>query len=93
LDRKEAEVYHRLDPARLPRHIGHHHGRQRPLGATPAFARVAGTGRGWSVRSTVETAARIGIPSLTLYAFFRKENWKKTSRSEVDFLMGCCAAF
>ena len=40
-----------------------------------------------SVRSTVETAARIGIPSLTLYAF-SEENWKKRPRGEVDFLMG-----
>ena len=39
------------------------------------------------MRSTVETAARIGIPSLTLYAF-SEENWKKRPRSEVDFLMG-----
>src|SRR5437879_13325883 len=40
-----------------------------------------------SVRSTVETAARIGIPALTLYAF-SEENWKKRPKSEVDFLMG-----
>ena len=39
------------------------------------------------MRSTVETAARIGIPWLTLYAF-SEENWKKRPRSEVDFLMG-----
>jgi undecaprenyl diphosphate synthase len=38
------------------------------------------------VRSTVETAARIGIPALTLYAF-SEENWKKRPKSEVDFLM------
>jgi len=40
-----------------------------------------------SVRSTVETAARIGIPSLTLYAF-SEENWKKRPKGEVGFLMG-----
>jgi undecaprenyl diphosphate synthase len=49
--------------------------------------RVAGHRAGVaSVRSTVETAARIGIPALTLYAF-SEENWKKRPRSEVDFLM------
>ena len=50
--------------------------------------RVAGHRAGVaSVRSTVETAARIGIPALTLYAF-SEENWKKRPKSEVDFLMG-----
>ena len=39
-----------------------------------------------AVRSTVETAARVGIPSLTLYAF-SEENWKRRPRTEVDFLM------
>ena len=39
------------------------------------------------MRSTVETASRIGIPALTLYAF-SEENWKKRPASEVDFLMG-----
>jgi undecaprenyl diphosphate synthase len=38
------------------------------------------------VRSTVETAARIHIPVLTLYAF-SAENWKRRPRTEVDFLM------
>src|SRR4029077_6115541 len=40
-----------------------------------------------SVRSTVETAALIGIPWLTLYAF-SEETWKKRPPSEVHFLMG-----
>src|SRR5690348_8831541 len=49
--------------------------------------RVAGHRAGVaSVRSTVETAARVGIPALTLYAF-SEENWKKRPRSEVNFLM------
>jgi len=49
--------------------------------------RVAGHRAGVAaVRSTVETAARIKIPALTLYAF-SEENWKKRPRTEVDFLM------
>src|SRR5205807_8146988 len=49
--------------------------------------RVAGHRAGVaSVRSTVETAARIGLPALTLYAF-SAENWKKRPQIEVDFLM------
>src|ERR1700758_168090 len=49
--------------------------------------RIAGHRAGVAaVRSTVETAARIHIPALTLYAF-SEENWKKRPQSEVDFLM------
>src|SRR4029077_4164826 len=49
--------------------------------------RIAGHRAGVAaVRSTVETAARIHIPALTLYAF-SEENWKKRPKSEVDFLM------
>ena len=88
LDRKEAEVYQRLDPERLPKHIAiimDGNGRWAKRRHLP---RMAGHRAGvTSVRSTVETAARIGIPWLTLYAF-SEENWKKRPRSEVDFLMG-----
>jgi undecaprenyl diphosphate synthase len=87
LDRKEAEIYLRLDPERLPQHIAiimdgngrWAHGRHLP--------RVAGHRAGVaSVRSTVETAARVGIPAVTLYAF-SEENWKKRPATEVGFLM------
>ena len=88
LDRKEAEIYQRLDPERLPKHIAiimDGNGRWAKRRHLP---RMAGHRAGvTAVRSTVETAARIGIPWLTLYAF-SEENWKERSRSEVDFLMG-----
>ena len=87
LDRKESEIYSRLDSGRLPRHIAiimdgnGRWARQRHL------PRIAGHRAGvQSVRSTVETAARIHLPALTLYAF-SSENWKKRPPSEVDFLM------
>ncbi len=87
LDRKETEVYRRLDPARLPRHIAiimDGNGRWAKRRHLP---RVAGHRAGVAaVRSTVETAARIHIPALTLYAF-SEENWKKRPASEVGFLM------
>ncbi len=87
LDRKEAEMYRRLDPARLPRHIAiimDGNGRWAKRRHMP---RVAGHRAGVAaVRSTVETAARIHIPALTLYAF-SEENWKKRPRTEVGFLM------
>ena len=55
--------------------------------------RVAGHRAGVSaVRSTVETAARIHIPALTLYAF-SEENWKKRPGSEVSFLMGLLSRY
>src|SRR5262249_35905246 len=69
LDRKEVEVYRRLDPARLPQHIAiimDGNGRWAKRRHMP---RVAGHRAGvTAVRSTVETAARIHIPALTLYA-------------------------
>jgi len=87
LDRREAEVYRQLDPERLPGHIAvimDGNGRWAKRRHMP---RVAGHRAGVAaVRSTVETAARIGLPALTLYAF-SEENWKKRPRSEVDFLM------
>jgi undecaprenyl diphosphate synthase len=87
LDRKESEVYRHLDPARLPKHIAiimDGNGRWAKRRHMP---RVAGHRAGVAaVRSTVETAARIGIRALTLYAF-SEENWKKRPKSEVDFLM------
>src|SRR6202047_2784885 len=87
MDRKETDIYLRLEPARLSQHIAI------MLGGNGQWARrrtvpgVAGHHAGVAaVRSTVETAARIGIPALTLYAF-SEENWKKRPKTEVDFLM------
>jgi undecaprenyl diphosphate synthase len=93
LDRKESEVYRRLDPARLPQHIAiimDGNGRWAKRRHMP---RVAGHRAGVAaVRSTVETAARIHIPALTLYAF-SEENWKKRPKSEVGFLMGLLSRY
>ena len=93
LDRKEAEVYRKLDPQRLPTHIAiimDGNGRWAKRRHMP---RVAGHRAGVaSVRSTVETAARIHIPALTLYAF-SEENWKKRPAGEVGFLMGLLSRY
>jgi undecaprenyl diphosphate synthase len=87
LDRKEGEIYAHLDPARLPKHIAiimDGNGRWAKRRHMP---RIAGHRAGVAaVRSTVETAARIRIPALTLYAF-SNENWKKRPATEVGFLM------
>jgi len=93
LDRNESELYRRLDPGRLPNHIAiimDGNGRWAKRRHLP---RVAGHRSGvTAVRSTVETAARIGIPALTLYAF-SEENWKKRPQREVDFLMGLLSRY
>jgi undecaprenyl diphosphate synthase len=87
LDRKEAEIYACLNPARLPHHIAiimDGNGRWAKRRHLP---RIAGHRAGVdAVRNTIETAARIHVPALTLYAF-SEENWKKRPRSEVAFLM------
>jgi undecaprenyl diphosphate synthase len=82
----EAELAAGLDLARLPRHVAiimdgnGRWARQRRL------PRVAGHRAGiGAVRDTVESAARLGLEVLTLYAFSR-ENWKRPRR-EVDTLM------
>ncbi|MEP6643461.1 MAG: isoprenyl transferase [Acidobacteriaceae bacterium] len=87
LDRKEAEVYLRLDPQRLPKHIAIIMDGNGRWARRRHLPRMAGHRAGVSsVRSTVETAANIGIPSITLYAF-SEENWKKRPKTEVSFLM------
>ena len=87
LDRKEAEIYARLEPQRLPRHIAIIMDGNGRWARRRHLPRIAGHRAGVaSVRSTVETAARIHIPVLTLYAF-SAENWKRRPRTEVDFLM------
>jgi len=87
MNRKESDAYLRLDPARLPRHIAIIMDGNGRWARRRHLPRVAGHRAGVAaVRSTVETAARIGVPALTLYAF-SEENWKKRPKSEVDFLM------
>jgi len=87
MERKEADVYLRLDAARFPQHIAIIMDGNGRWARRRHMPRVAGHRAGVAaVRSTVETAARIGIPALTLYAF-SEENWKKRPKTEVDFLM------
>jgi undecaprenyl diphosphate synthase len=87
LDRKESEIYQRLDPERLPHHIAIIMDGNGRWARKRHLPRVAGHRAGvTSVRYVVECASRIGIPSLTLYAF-SEENWKRRPKAEVDFLM------
>jgi undecaprenyl diphosphate synthase len=87
LSRQESEIYSRLDAQRLPHHIAIIMDGNGRWARRRHLPRVAGHRSGVAaVRSTVETAARIGIHSLTLYAF-SNENWKRRPRLEVSFLM------
>jgi undecaprenyl diphosphate synthase len=87
LSANERAMYSRLDEERLPRHIAiimDGNGRWANRRHLPRFV---GHRRGvQTVRGVVETAARIGLSYLTLYAF-SAENWKRRPQAEVEFLM------
>jgi len=93
LNHKEADVYRHLDPARLPKHIAIIMDGNGRWARRRHMPRVAGHRAGVAaVRSTVETAARVHIPALTLYAF-SEENWKKRPETEVSFLMSLLSRY
>ena len=76
----------RLDMSRLPAHVAIIMDGNGRWAAKRNLPRVSGHREGAaSVRATVETAARIGIGHLTLFAF-STENWKRP-RFEVEALM------
>ena len=74
-----------ISPERLPVHVAIIMDGNGRWAGQRGLPRVAGHQAGIdAVRSTVETCARLGINSLTLYAF-SLENWKRP-RAEVDTL-------
>ena len=76
-----------IDPARLPRHVAVIMDGNGRWARSRGLARVEGHRRGKeSVRAVVETARRLGIPYLSLYAF-SSENWRRPV-DEVQALMG-----
>jgi len=87
LDRKEAEIFSQLNPSQLPKHVAiimDGNGRWAKRRHLP---RIAGHRKGVeSVRYVVETAARIHLPALTLYAF-SAENFLRRPPAEIQFLM------
>ena len=87
LDRKEAELYSQLDPSQMPQHVAiimDGNGRWAKRRHLP---RIAGHRKGVeSVRYVLETASRIGLPALTLYAF-SAENFLRRPPGEIQFLM------
>ena len=82
----EEKLFHQIDFERLPAHIAIIMDGNGRWAQGRKLPRVEGHRAGiTSVRETVETCARLGVPVLTLYAF-SIENWKRP-RSEVDMLM------
>jgi undecaprenyl diphosphate synthase len=81
-----------LDPARLPAHVAIIMDGNGRWAARRSLPRIAGHRAGAdSVRRTVETAARLGLECLTLYAF-STENWKRP-RLEIRALMDLLMEF
>ena len=82
---REWELACSLDPARMPAHVAVIMDGNGRWARRRNLPRVAGHRAGVEpVRVAVETCARLGLQSLTLYAF-SKENWKRP-KSEVDTL-------
>jgi undecaprenyl diphosphate synthase len=76
-----------LDPKRLPRHVAIIMDGNGRWARARGLPRIEGHRRGKeAVRAVVETARRLGIPFLSLYAF-SSENWNRP-QEEVDALMG-----
>jgi len=84
---EERAVYAKLTPARLPEHVAIiMDGNGRWAGAR-SLKRFLGHQQGAkSVQLVTETASRIGLPWLTLYAFSLENNLRRP-RAEVSFLM------
>jgi len=87
LSSEEQAVYRQLDPARLPQHIAIIMDGNGRWAGKRALKRFLGHQKGAeSVQYVVETASRINLPWLTLYAFSLENNLRRP-KSEVSFLM------
>lgn len=89
---RDDRLLQQIDPKRLPAHIAIIMDGNGRWAARRNKTRTAGHRAGAeSVRDSVETTARLGIPFITLYAF-SVENWKRPKR-EVDTLMALLKEF
>jgi len=87
LSPEERAVYDTLDPVRIPQHVAIIMDGNGRWAGKRALKRFLGHQQGAdAVRYVVETAARIDLPWLTLYAF-SLENKLRRPKSEVSFLM------
>jgi undecaprenyl diphosphate synthase len=87
LSAEERAVYATLKPERLPQHIAIIMDGNGRWAGRRLLKRFQGHQQGAStVQLVMETAARIGLPWLTLYAFSLENNLRRP-RAEVNFLM------
>ncbi len=87
LSAEEAAIYRRLDPSRLPEHVAIIMDGNGRWAGKRSMKRFIGHKQGAeSVQYVVETASRINLPWLTLYAFSLENNLRRP-RLEVSFLM------
>ena len=87
LSAEERGVYETLDPARMPDHVAIIMDGNGRWAGMRSLRRFLGHQQGAkSVQLVTETASRIGLPWLTLYAFSLENNLRRP-RAEVNFLM------
>ena len=87
LSADEFGIYSQLDPGKIPQHIAIIMDGNGRWAGKRALKRFLGHQQGAeSVQYVVETASRINLPWLTLYAFSLENNLRRP-KSEVSFLM------
>ncbi len=87
LSSEERRLYDQLDPARVPQHVAIIMDGNGRWAGKRALKRFLGHQQGAeSVQFVVETASRIDLPWLTLYAFSLENNLRRP-KGEVSFLM------
>jgi len=87
LSAAERSLYDTLDPARIPQHVAIIMDGNGRWAGKRALKRFLGHQQGAeSVQFVVETASRIDLPWLTLYAFSLENNLRRP-KNEVSFLM------
>lgn len=87
LSADETDIYAQLDPTRIPRHVAIIMDGNGRWAGKRALKRFLGHQQGAeSVQFVVETASRINLPWLTLYAFSLENNLRRP-KTEVSFLM------
>jgi len=86
LFKKIMDILAQIDQEKLPKHIAIIMDGNGRWAKKQGLLRAAGHKKGTrAVREAVETAAELGVPHLTLYAF-STENWNRP-KAEVDMLM------
>jgi len=87
LSQEEAALYAQLDPQKMPQHVAIIMDGNGRWAGKRSLKRFLGHQQGAeSVQFVVETASRINLPFITLYAFSLENNLRRP-KSEVNFLM------